>query len=256
MRKIIATIMAVGTLMFLANPALADWFENDPHKMHEPQLPDPDGWDVRFDDPLIVLADDWRCSATGPVSDIHFWLSSREDNPFAIEKIHVSIHKDDRTAAFSKPGELLWERDFNRDEFTVREEIPSLQGWFDPSFTDPPSPTPNDHQLYFQANIEGIPDPFTQEEGNIYWLDLSVAALSPNGERTQLGWKTSRTLFEDHPVWSTNIDPGATPEWRPIDFPGEPFNLAFVITPEPGTTTMLLGAAVGLLAWASRRRRS
>jgi hypothetical protein len=35
------------------------------HKMHFPQKPDPTGADVFFNPPR-VLADDWRCSASGP----------------------------------------------------------------------------------------------------------------------------------------------------------------------------------------------
>ena len=38
-----------------------------------PQLPDPKGWDVAYSG--CWLADDWRCSETGPVSDVHFWVS-------------------------------------------------------------------------------------------------------------------------------------------------------------------------------------
>ena len=43
------------------------------HKMHFPQLPDEDGWDVNATD--MCLADDWECSETGYVTDVHFWGS-------------------------------------------------------------------------------------------------------------------------------------------------------------------------------------
>ena len=45
MKKLLLTILCVscaGTM------ALADWDEGDDHKMHWPQLPDPQGWDVAF----------------------------------------------------------------------------------------------------------------------------------------------------------------------------------------------------------------
>jgi hypothetical protein len=45
------------------------------HKMHFPQLPDPTGWDVR----AYCIEDDWQCSETGYVSDIHFWGSWHAD---------------------------------------------------------------------------------------------------------------------------------------------------------------------------------
>jgi hypothetical protein len=47
------------------------------HKMHFPQLPDLEGWDVYAVYPK-TLADDWQCSETGEVLDIHFWGSWRD----------------------------------------------------------------------------------------------------------------------------------------------------------------------------------
>jgi hypothetical protein len=89
------TMWVVAGLMTLAaaGTVRADWNPNDPYKMHFPQLPDPNGWDVAFawQDPGVpgigqpaqrvpnFLADDWRCSETGPVSDVHFWLSMQGD---------------------------------------------------------------------------------------------------------------------------------------------------------------------------------
>jgi hypothetical protein len=53
------------------------WQPEDGHKMHYPQLPDETGWDVNGSLPLI-LADDWQCSETGPVKDIHWWGSWKD----------------------------------------------------------------------------------------------------------------------------------------------------------------------------------
>ena len=49
----------------------------DHHKMHFPQLPDEDGWDVSsgYTGQMQCLADDWMCSESGYVTDIHFWGS-------------------------------------------------------------------------------------------------------------------------------------------------------------------------------------
>jgi hypothetical protein len=60
-------------------PALADWQPGDPYKMHFPQLPDENGWDVKADAGLC-LADDWLCTHNGPVDEIHFWGSWKGDN--------------------------------------------------------------------------------------------------------------------------------------------------------------------------------
>ena len=73
-KKSFVVLAVLGTLMFLAAPTVADWKPEDGHKMHFPQLPDEDGWDVNATWPK-VLADDWTCSETGWVKDIHFWGS-------------------------------------------------------------------------------------------------------------------------------------------------------------------------------------
>lgn len=63
-------------VLALAAPALADWEPGDGHKMHFPQLPDPDGWDVRAS--ALCMADDWLCTETGTVDDIHWWGSCQD----------------------------------------------------------------------------------------------------------------------------------------------------------------------------------
>lgn len=103
---ICAALIALG-----ATPALADWNEGDPHKMHFPQLPDPTGWDVEFVSDTNKIGDDWVCSQSGPVSDIHIWLSWQADNygllPGVIDTIGVEIYSNldpDQMLNYSRPG--------------------------------------------------------------------------------------------------------------------------------------------------------
>ena len=85
MKKIIVTC-ALAVCLTFASSTRADWDlvwspdgnEIINHEMHFPQLPDPNGWDVNFTTPKF-LADDWKCSGSGPVSDIHFWVSHQDD---------------------------------------------------------------------------------------------------------------------------------------------------------------------------------
>ncbi len=235
--------IALVSLCLLATPALADWDPGDGHKMHYPQLPDPNGWDVDMTAPNI-LADDWQCSQSGPVTDVHFWFSWWQDLTWEIDSIHVSIHENipdpDPTDpnTFSMPGQPLWERDFFMGEFTVRPYESGLQGFLIP----PDEAYPEDHFETWQCNIVDIVDPFFQETNEIYWLDLSVNVPNPDA---RIGWKTSMSpQFMDNAVYFSAIG------WQPLYEPPlfeESIDLAFVITPEPATLLLLsLGIAIHL----------
>jgi hypothetical protein len=234
------------SVLGIAGPLRADWPTpgGDPAKWV--QLPDPNGWDVNFTYPK-VLADDFLCTLTGPITDVHFWFSSRQDLPFVISNIHVSFHADipATPTSYSRPGALLWERDFGPATFTITNWGVGQQGWYDPNI---PYYVRPDHFGIWQANIVNIPDPFIQQEGNIYWLDLSVTTLDG-----QLGWKTSYQHFNDDAVWGDF----PFPEWQELRDPitGESLDLAFVLTtvPEPGTLLLVVFGCAGLLAIQRRR---
>lgn len=249
--KMVLTVVAIG-LMF-AGSALADWQVGDGHKMHFPQLPDPDGWDIDMTN--FVLADDWQCTETGPVSDIHFWYSNAfETTSDPLPRPHftgvnVSIHRDvpvgpDNPLGYSHPGVEEWSRSFSVTPDMVDGPWDGTQGWDVPLPTDEFYRVP-DHFLYWQLNITDFVDPFIQEKDIIYWLDLEVTGVIGEG----VGWKTSLDHFNDFAVYKTD-----TGGWAPIAV-GEPqfqTDLAFVITPEPATLGLLLIGGLALL----RRRRS
>ena len=73
--KFVLGLAVAASTMLLAALAVADWDEGDGHKMHFPQLPDPNGWDVAWSNSW--LGDDWVCSESGPVSDIHLGFVQR-----------------------------------------------------------------------------------------------------------------------------------------------------------------------------------
>jgi len=229
-RKKLLGIFACMLLICATTMAIADWKEGDGHKMHFPQLPDPNGWDVNFHD--WMLGDDWRCSESGPVTDVHFWISWRDDEVKDLPWVKVSIFSNDQGPP-SKPAELLWSRQFTDDEFIIAGPWKGDQGWCHP----PNMWYEHDHQNYYQINIINIDDPFEQEEGGIYWLVISAPFYEPDA----LGWKTSQNHWNDLAVFGT---PG---NWYHLKDPtGEPLDFAFVITGAEPVPDLVCG---GRIVW-------
>ena len=125
------TMILVG-LVFLTSLLIADWDPGDGHKMHFPQEPDPNGWDVNCVADNIELADDWQCSETGPVEDIHFWISWQEDTIYTDFWIFVTIWSDMPAPGqygYSQPDQYLWGNTFQPSEYTVNGPFYGNQGW-------------------------------------------------------------------------------------------------------------------------------
>lgn len=235
---------ALVTVAFLPFQTRGDWVPDDGHKMHWPQLPDPNGWDVRVEGQTV--ADDWMCTQSGPVSGIHFWVSWHEDggNPADILNVHLSIHSDipdpdGSGPMYSMPGAPLWQQDFAPQQIQFTGPQIGVQGWYDPAggFV-----MPNDHQNYWQINVANIPEPFFQLMGTVYWLDVQIATSSSQ----PIGWKTTTDVlrFNDDAVYWQ-----ATGGWGELRNPLEPtqsLDMAFVIVPEPSTGVLFFMAAAGL----------
>jgi hypothetical protein len=245
-RLLILLVMVAG----LALPAWGDWNPEDGHKMHEPQTPDPFGWDVRMSCPTYRLADDWQCSQSGPVDDIHLWVSFLDDVQPTLGTLNLTIYSDIPAGtgdiAYSRPGNPLWTGQFTNAEYLLREWDQGDQGFYTP---ETETALPNNHTGIWQINVDPILEPFIQQEGTIYWLEANIAIA----DQSDIGWKTSDIHFNDNAVvW----DPINTNNWIPLEIPNEPLpiDLAFVITPEPGTM-ILLGIGTGGLLFIRRRRR-
>ncbi len=200
-------------------------------KMHYPQYPDPFGNDVAwgpiYEDTPVVLADDWMCTETGNVSNIHFWISTYEDSGVLTEyPFMIEIRSDNRSDYYSKPGELLWSNAFM--DYDISEEFTGLQGWMIPDYLY----EPENHELFWRIDITNISDPFIQENGTIYWLCI----YSPFIETMyQWGWKTSQDSFEDNAVYG--FDDLHDMVWYPLNetMPFiDPIDFAFVIMGGPG----------------------
>jgi len=195
------------------------------HKMHFPQMPDLIGWDVNATYPKI-LADDWQCSATGPVEDIHFWGSWKDQDgmpgtddyppggemPWFLLSIHRNIPASPDTP-WSRPGELLWL--WEGEIPGTPSEPPTLEAWYDPNLD---TSICNDHIPYWQYDFyidEVFPPPedtFFQYKDSIYWLNISALLTDPINY--QWGWKNSRDHFMDDAVFRDDNIP--TMGWQPM----------------------------------------
>ena len=87
--------------------------------------------------------------------------------------VWVPQNQDVIQALDAVTGDLLWEYSPPNSGVEIKEiqsPVMQQQGWYNP----PNEVNPNDHFRYFQYNVERIPDAFVQQEGEIYWLDISV----------------------------------------------------------------------------------
>jgi hypothetical protein len=233
MRKFSCIMLAFVLSICMSNVALADWIPDDGHKMHYPQLPDLTGWNVNATNP-VILADDWMCSASGPVTDVHFWgswMGGMEGQIISFNlSIHADIPADPPVQPYSKPGVTLWEYEIPFEWVIAQPFTTDLdEGWYNPAdgFFNYP-----DHNTYFQYNVflDQYLDPadlFVQEEGTIYWLNISATVADP--AITQWGWKSTQDHWNDDAVWAFWGDLNWIDMYEPPDFI-QSLDLAFVIT--------------------------
>jgi len=219
------------------------------HKMHHPQLPDESGWDVWASE-SVTLADDWRCTETGFIKDVHFWGSWLNGADGVILSFTLSVHSDipadPPTIPFSKPGGLIRELTIPISMVVITPiDAPTWEGWYNPvtgGFLE------DNHHRYYRYDIT-LPetDWIEQEFGTIYWLDISAQVEGA----ARWGWKSSMNHWNDDAVWSTPANDWVE-MYEPPDFE-QSLDLAFVITGDslppvtgfeylPGDVNMSVGA--------------
>lgn len=263
-------LVVVSLLFWRGTAVRADWNPGDPYKMHFPQLPDlQNGMNVLATRSL-TLADDFQCTESGYITDIHIWGSwlgdqfpvdpaSGNSGPGEIAfrlAIKRDIPVDESLSDFSIPGELLWQRNILPGEFQTIFWANSVERFFDP---DQNEVIGQDTEVYQYNFLFDEDVAFLQEEGTIYWLQ--VQAYDPNDPdnddlNSLFGWKTSADHWNDDSVWGHLVPLQALPGlWGELIDPetGVSLDQAFVITPEPATMFVL---ALGALSFMTRRRNS
>lgn len=246
MKKVLIAAVAVSSILFAAGHAAASWDTNDTYKMHWPQLPDltQQGMDVNATVPFI-LADDFMCQQSGPITAIHIWGSWRLDQDDPAPIFILSIHSDIPAGVgqpYSMPGTTLWYRAFLPGEYEVRIYATNLnEGWLDPPANYTPSADTICYQYNFSINSE---EAFYQTNETIYWLDVQVV---PSAEGVYyFGWKTADPAlrWNDDACWTSGSEPDPS-GWTNLVYPpghpleGQTLDLAFVIQGEALRTNAL-----------------
>jgi len=270
--------LSLGAMCLFSTALKADWDPTDPAKWV--QLPDlnPTGLDVLASaynssppPPYKILADDFLCNFSGPITDIHIWGSWLDDRvpmdavgTLIPPRFHLSIHSDIPAVpgvSHSMPGSLLWQADLlptqSRLYATANEQ-----------FLDPNSGLiiGTDSQVWQYNFLIDPANAFVQQAGNIYWLDVQAGVPdAPAGDLPYVfGWKTSLDHWNDDAVYGDNsIFAGPPTAWKELIYPsshplaGQSIDMAFVLTtvPEPHTWMFTL-LGVGLLALGMRRKRA
>jgi hypothetical protein len=200
----------------------------------EPNLT-PEGWDVNATAggmfPPSLLADDFICTESGPITEIDFWGSWLDnvlpDGGAENVTFMLSLHANFPGPPSRPEGPPLAFWVF--DPGDCRAELYSAgtpEGFYAPGTTF--YPTPADDQVWLYRCEIPTGEEYYQVEGTIYWLDLQALPLDP---ATNFGWKTSIDHWMDVGAWAEGWEPYPDPYWYPLEDPvsGWPLDLAFRI---------------------------
>jgi len=195
---------------------------------------------------VALLADDFECTSSNRITEIHLWTSWRFDDvpddfkPLAFRLSIWSDNPSNESVAYSTPSNLLWEKAFSYDEYQESEyaELQDYEWWWDPNDTHTP-PEPHGDRKIWQFNffidpVEAHLQTGTVENPVTYWLGVEVFYPDPS---FRLGWKTSTDHWNDDAVYRDILEP--LNPWKELRYPEEhpwryeSIDLAFVIGTMP-----------------------
>ncbi len=198
------------------------------------------GMDVNASILHFVLADDFECTETAPITEIHIWGSWFDDiypgaDPPSIEgnpgnaMFHLSIHGDIPAgveAPWSMPGPMLADWHIMPGQFFCKpvKLLDDYEGWFNP----PDGWIPDGDRNCFEYIFQFTENNWFIQEGSeqapvTYWLDVQAYTL-PGVAPALFGWKTSINHWNDDAVWFEGEDLGEQLAWSELKYPdGHPY---------------------------------
>jgi hypothetical protein len=222
------------------------------------------GVDATVDSPLSpgmapqILADDYQCTFTGPVTGIDLWGGYYADitpagGPDYIEFV-LSIRADipaPSRSGYSMPGKVLWTKTFKRGQFTVQASACDKQPYFSQCSGDS---LPYSHQRSFKYSFTIDPSEAFVQTGStanpvVYWLSVQARVTRIPPATIRFGWQTSATTWNDDAVWAKGQEPYSG-TWQKLPYPsvhrraGQPTAMAFVITTSDQSTTEVIDRQV------------
>jgi matrixin len=185
-----------------------------------------------------IVADDFRCKRTGPITGIHIWASWLNDrfDSNAVIKLRLWSDVPATNSQPSHPGVELWSRSFTNGvnyNWQVAASDIFYERFLDPSDTNFVGKDTKVYQYNFQIATNQA---FNQTNNAIYWLSVTAS-----GTTNRFGWKTCITNdhFMDDAAFATVPTPN-TNQWTDLHYPaGHPFaprtaDMAFALeTPPP-----------------------
>jgi hypothetical protein len=185
----------------------------------------------------IVLADDFACHKTGPITDIHIWASWLNDQANWNIPITLAIWTDVPAITNvqppipSHPGSMLWQQTFLPSQYQVQPWKSADEMFWSP---DPTCPLVGVDHLIWQYNFYPT-NPFVQQgslnQPVVYWLSMTAGAVVQ-----PLGWKTATNHWNDDAVYG-HLDAAGTPlgDWQELRDPKDPaaarsLDLSFALT--------------------------
>ncbi len=213
------------------------WDTDDGHAMHWAQLPDTQATGIDVDLAGSSLAEDFVAAQSGPITEIHFWGSFKDDErpTLGVDSLEFEVNIYANKAATSstswdKPGDLLWTGHVEPFRYDVSEVTSNIkEGWYEPTtrFFEA-----ENHKRVYQYNIcfDEDDELFSMRLGTTYWVE--IAEIPSDDTRYQFGWKTTKRDLQTgaNAVWYSS-----TLGWRAMVYPdghtsaGKPMDLSLVV---------------------------